>query len=309
MADGSRHSVHYVKNTGAYGAAVATPAWLELRQSGCTLNRKDDQLDSTEATEDRQVIDVASGMQKCEGDVKAQLTYDSYKDLLEACFCGTWTAGKLKAGTTRRDFNILRKFADITDFPYHLYLGTEISKMQFNLKANAVIELTLSMIAREQQILAAAPADSTFTAAPTTRMITSFGSGSLFQEGGNALALVTDLSFTLDNGQDRRPVVCSDKTLQPSIRKSKGSGTLTIYNENGAAAIMNKFLNRTESVLYFTTVDPAGNKYKWTFPRIKYTGATVDTNGDDTETMVLPFTMLKDSVTGTNIQVEEEDAA
>ena len=65
------------------------------------------------------------GNRKVGGDIKGELSYGTFDDLLEAVLCGTWTTDVLKAGTTRRSFTFERYFADITQ--YLRYRGCEIN--------------------------------------------------------------------------------------------------------------------------------------------------------------------------------------
>jgi hypothetical protein len=77
-------------------------------------------------------------------------------------------------------------------------------------------------------------------------------------------------------------------------------GTMSIYYKD--AAIINKFLNETETSLQVTVDNAAGTTpYTFTFPRIKYTGANVPLASPQSRIIELPFVALKDNTAGTNL--------
>ena len=140
----------------------------------------------------------------------------------------------------------------------------------------------------------------TYGAATTTEPMDSF-SGTI-TEGGGAIATVTSIEFSLENGINPLFVVGSDTTLEPSIGKSRLTGTMTAYFQS--AALLNKFINETASTLVFTLFDPAGNEISFELPNIKYNGGQVDVEGEGEVTIPLPFIALYDSTEASNIVIE-----
>jgi hypothetical protein len=105
----------------------------------------------------------------------------------------------------------------------------------------------------------------------------------------------------LDNGLAARYAIGSAETLQPSIGRSNLTGSITAFFED--ATLLEKFLNETESALVFTLLDPAGNSYTVTLPRIKYTGGQPDVSGQGAITLSLPFQAIRDSSEASNIKI------
>lgn len=209
----------------------------------------------------------------------------------------------LKAGVTRRSFSMLRHFGDLLEAanPFHLFTGVELNKFSLTVAANAIVKVVFGTIGKDFGAPAGtAPAGTTYTAANTNAPIDSF-SGSIY-EGGSEIAIVTELSATLENGIEPRFVVGSATTIKPSIGRSNANGQVTAYFED--SALLNKFRNETESSLRFTLGDLAGNALRITFPRIKYNGGQPDTQGQGAITLALPIQLLYDSATGSNILVE-----
>ena len=117
------------------------------------------------------------------------------------------------------------------------------------------------------------------------------------------IAIITELSLTLENGLTPRMVVGSDKTILPQIGRSNLSGSATMYFDNSIQ--LEKFLSETESSMEFELNDGT-NKYVVRIPRITYTGgANPDTSGEGSITLAVPFqALVDDSVEESNIRID-----
>lgn len=307
MADGSRHDVYLGPPEVTYGTCPASPAWTPIRGGKTTLALTKDTLESEENRSDRNVSDVRHGARKCGGDLPLELSYGSYDVILEALLCGTWasdtpTAGtaQLKNGTTRRSFPVLRKFADISDKPYHLYTGVEFDSLSLEVQANKMITGTIKMLGMDMTAGASAPASSTYNSASTTSPLDSF-TGTM-KEGGSTIALVTELKIDVNNNLGVRNVVGSKVTIKPSIKRCSVEGSASVYFEN--MTMMEKFINETESSMEFTLPDAAGNSYTFKLPRVKYLSGQVDVKDDGPLVLPMNFKALLDSNTSATIIIE-----
>jgi hypothetical protein len=312
MANGSRHSMRYVAES-AYGVTPATPAFKPIRHTGTTLGLSKESLQSEELRDDRQISDFRHGAYQVGGDINIELSYGSFDDLLEAVTLGTWevdepSAGidRLKAGVTRRSFTVERYFGDIisADKPFHRYSGVEFNTLSLAINANAMITGSFGVLGRNLALDTVIVAGATYDSPTTTSPLDSF-TGTL-NEAGSPIAVITEISLTLENALEARFVVGSKQTIRPSIGRSNVTGQVTAYFEN--SALLEKFINETESSIVFELPDAAGNKYTFTLPRIKYTGGQPDVDGEGPITLSMPFQALLDSTTGTNIIIDREAA-
>ncbi len=214
----------------------------------------------------------------------------------------TSRTGMLKAGTTRRSFSVMRNFSDLDAgaLPFHKFAGCEFNKLALKLSVNAIVTAVFSLIGQSMATSGTAPASSTYNAPTTAKPLDSF-SGVLL-EAGVAIAVLTELTMSLENGLDARFVVGSAETIRPSIGRSNLTGQTTAYFED--ATLINKFINETESSIVVNLPDLDGNAYRLTLPRIKYNGGQPDTQGQGAITLAMPIQALYDSVTGTNIIIE-----
>lgn len=312
MANGSRHSMRYVAEA-TYGTTPATPAFKPIRHTGTTLGLSKESLQSEELRDDRQIADFRHGAYQVGGDINIELSYGSFDDLLEAVLLGTWAVDgggtgidRLKAGVTRRSFTVERFFGDIlsADKPYHRFTGVEFNTLSLAINANAMITGSFGVLGQSMSTGTAIIAGATYAAATTTSPLDSF-TGTL-SEAGTPIAVITEISLSLENSLEARFVVGSKQSIRPSIGRSNVTGQVTAYFEN--SALLDKFINETESNIEFELPDGAGNKYTFTLPRIKYTGGQPDVDGEGPITLSMPFQALLDATTGTNLIIDRQDA-
>lgn len=305
MADSARHAIYILPET-VYGTTpTGAQTYARVRSTGTTLGLSKDSLISEELRPDRQIVDHQFGIKQVGGDIPMELTKDAQlRDLLEAGFLGAWsgaTPDVLKAGTTRRSFTMLREFQDITGVgKYLLYSGIEVNTVNLTNSANDRTNITFGVLGQSQGASTAdAPATSTLGTPSTDTMMT--GLLGAVSEGGTPSGIITEASFTLENGLEIRPVIGSDLTLNPSIGRSNVSGQVTAYFEDGT--LLNKFINGTSSSLEFECKDADDNAFKFLFPNIRYTGGQPDVSGQGSITLALPFQALYQVAADTQAQV------
>lgn len=210
----------------------------------------------------------------------------------------------ISAGTTRSSYSIVRYFADIltADKPYYIYRGIEFNSIALSIAANKMITGTFSVIGKSQELAEdlTGLGTPTYPPASTTSPLDSF-TGTL-DEGGTTIAVITEISMNLVNGIEPRFVVGSKDGIRPSVARSNLTGQITAYFEN--SALVEKFVNETESSITFSLPDAAGNLQKIRIPRIKYTGGQPDVAGEGPVTLTMPFQALLDTSEATNILFE-----
>lgn len=211
------------------------------------------------------------------------------------------TSTILKAGVERRSFSVLRHFTDIESAgkPFHLYTGVILNNLSLSLTPDAMVTGSFGTVGQRLALSTTAPDGTTYTEAPTTRVFDAF-TGSLL-EGGSPLALITEISLTLENGVAPRFVAFSDETILPQIGQSNLTGSVSLYFED--AAMYEKFINETGSSIVFTLTDLEGNSYKFTLPRISYTGGQPDVSGAGSITLTMPLQAIYDAATDTNVSI------
>lgn len=207
----------------------------------------------------------------------------------------------LKASTTRKSFTMERKFADMSGSKqYHRFTGCEIASMKLSVTPDKIVSLSFGIVGKGLTLDNSIVSGATYSAGQTTVPMNSFNG--TITEGGSAIAIITEIQLTLENGLEPRYIVGSSETIRPAIGRSKCSGQLTAYFED--VTLLEKFLNETESSVSFELFDAAGNSYAFTIPRIKYTGGQPDVKGEGPVTLSLPFQALYSTADVTQLKIE-----
>jgi hypothetical protein len=301
QAQGSRHSVAYVAES-TFGTTPGTPSMLELRNTGATLRVTKDNFVSEEIRNDRQIVDLRHGLVQVAGDINFEMIYGAYDDFLEAALFGTWATNVLKAGVTPKFFSIERAFADVSE--YHLFAGCMVNTMSLNIQPNSIITGSFGIIGKNVTVGSSA-ADASVTAAVAHQPFDGF-SGTI-SEGGSTVDNITSLTIELNNNLNPAFVIGLESTPQILAGRSIVTGTVSAFFES--EALLNKFLNETESSISVFLDGAEGGDLTILIPRIKYTAADVDvTAADDGILINLPFQAMRDSSEATNLKITRTPA-
>ena len=290
IANGAQHSLHYIAES-TYGTTPSTPTWTPFPHTAVSLALSKDAIESEKLRGDRQVEDFRHGNKTVGGDVSAELEYGAFDDILEAVMCGTWSANVLKSGSTRRSFTLERKFADLAVPEFHRYTGVEFNTLSLSIAPNAMVTATFGVVGKDIALATAEIGSSTYSADVGNTPFDSF-TGSI-TEGGGAIATVTALDITVENGLEPLFSVGSQTTNRPSIGKSRVTGSLTTYFES--KTLYEKFINETSSEIVCTLTDVAGKDYLLDIPNIKYNTGQPDVSGEGAVTVSMDFVALYNS--------------
>ena len=302
MADGSNFTPYYIAET-AFGVTPSpidgTPlSWKPLSQNGFTLAQTRQSIEGTNIKSGRFASKPILGGVEHGGDVSTELPYGEYDDFIEAVLGGTWTANVLKAGAIRRSFSIAGFHSDLQGAnQYRLHTGVNINTWNLTVSTDAVVTSTFGCIGKSESFSDLSADD--FEAVGTANPFDSF-SGSV-KEGGVTKGIVTEISFTVDNGMERRPTIMTGTDAsQPSIGLSKVTGNYTVYFES--AAEYEKYLNSTDTSLEFTITNADGS-YTFLMPNVRFTGGQPDVQGPGAITLPLSFEASYDATEDTNLKV------
>ena len=279
-AAGSLQNLNFIEET-VYGTTPATPAFNNFRVLlGSSAELEKNGIVSQEMRSDRNISDFRHGNRIVGGDLPFELSYTTFDDALEAVMCGTWavdTPGvgidQLKNGITRRSFTLEYDYPNLTD-RYERFTGVQFNTFTLEVAPDSMVTGGFGIIGQNQAFDTTIITGATYGAATTTEPFDSF-TGTI-NEGGIAIAVVTGISLSIDNGLEALPVVGSDLTLEPGIGRFNVTGNLTAYFQNDD--LSSKFLTETESSLDFTLQDAAGNTLFFDIPALKFSTASKDRN-------------------------------
>ena len=297
FAQGSRSSLSFIVES-TFGT---TPAgnFQNLPFSTHSLNLTKDRVAGTDIQPDRMPRVDRHGNRQAAGDIVADLRDADYDAFLESAMLSTWSTNVLKVGTTPKFFSIEDYAADIDQA--RVFTGMSVSTMGISLAPNQMVTTTFGMVGKDMTMSATEKTqDAASGAAPFDAYS---GDISIGNVGGAApVAIVTALDFTLNNSYAPTFVIGDDSAPSLEYGRAEVEGTLTAYFED--AALINRFLNETETEIEVSVDDPTGaNSYTFSFPRVKINSADVGVDGPTSRMISMSFVALYDATEGTNLKI------
>lgn len=301
FSSGSRAGLSYVVES-TFGTTPGTPSLIQLPYTTQSLSLTKERVTGTDIQPDRMLRVDRHGNRSAAGDIVADLRKADYDPFLESAFFNTFSSDVLKIGTTPKYFSIEDAATDITQF--RLFTGMAVSSLAVSIRPNQMVTGTFSMVGKDMTI-SGTSVDAVKTAASGNAPFDAYSGALSIGDAGGALsssAIVTGIDFTINNALAPTFVVGSASTPQLEYGMATVEGTITAYFEN--AALINRFLNETETALQVSVDDPTGSSdYTWLFPRVKINGADVPVDNPTSRIVTLPFVALYDTTEATNVKL------
>ncbi len=302
FAQNSRSGLSYVVES-TFGTTPGTPSLIQLPYNSHTLNLTKETLEGNEVQPDRMQRTFRHGNRQTGGDITVDLRMADYDPFFESAFLNSWSTNVLKIGTTPKYFSIEDAVTNITQF--RLFTGMTVSTMAVSIKPNQMVTATFGMVGKNMTI-SGSSVDGTKTASSTNAPFDSYSGALKIADAGGVLAssaIVTGIDFTLSNEFAPTFVVGASTTPELQYGMAKVEGTVTAYFED--AALVNRFLNETETQIEVEVDDPTGgNEYTWLFPRLKFTAADAGVpGGTGAREISLPFRAYYDTSEATILKL------
>jgi hypothetical protein len=306
FAQGSRSGLSYIVES-TFGT---TPAgdFTAIPYNTHSLNLTKERVTGNEIQPDRMLRVDRHGNRQAAGDIAVDLRDGNFDPFLESALQSTWDntpvgPDELKVGTTPKYFSIEDAANDISQ--YRLFTGMAVSSMSVSIAPNQMVTTTFSMVGKDMTI---SGTGKTVNDATIAQPFDSYSGDVAIGDvaSSSASAIVTSIEFSIDNAMAPTFVVGDDATPHLETGMATVEGTFTAYFED--AALINRFINETESELVVSVNDPTdGNEYTFTFPKIKINGADVPVDGQTSRVITLPFVALYDATTETNLMIQRPD--
>ena len=297
FAQGSRSSLSFITES-TFGT---TPAgnFTNLPFSTHSLNLTKDRVAGTDIQADRMARVDRHGNRQVGGDIVVDLRDGDFDVFLESAMLNTWATNVLKVGTTPKFMSIEDYAADIDQA--RVFTGMSVSTMGISLAPNQMVTTTFGMVGKDMTMSATEKTQDAASGAATFDAYS--GDISIGNVGGaSAVAIVTALDFTLNNSYAPTFVIGDDSAPSLEYGRAEVEGTLTAYFED--AALINRFLNETETEIEVSVDDPTGaNSYTFQFPRVKINSADVGVDGPTSRMISMSFVALYDATEGTNLKI------
>ena len=204
-------------------------------------------------------------------------------------------------GTTPKFLTLEDYAADIDQA--RLFTGCSVSTMSVSMAPNQMVSATFGMVGKDMTI------------SGTGKTVAAGGVGEPFDAysgalkvadvdgigAASALSIITSVDFTVTNSFSPTFVVGSDSAPALEFGRAEVEGTVTAYFED--LALVNRFLNETESAIEVSVADPSANTMTFLFPRVKFNAADIPVDGPTSRVVTLPFVALYDDTELTNLKI------
>jgi hypothetical protein len=304
FAQGARTRLSVAAEAG-FGVLPTSPAFATLPYRSHSLDLTKERVQGSDILSDRMQSVDRHGNRAVGGSVEVDLRRGDYDLLLESAFFNTFdTNDNITVGTTPRFLRFEDAALDITQF--RQFSGCLVNTATFSIAPSQMIQATFDIVGRN---MTQTTATQGAPAAPGTFEPFDSFNGSLLEGGigtADGICIVSALTFNIANEVSPAHVIlCEgnrDQAAQMQFGMATVEGTMTVYYED--AALINKFLNETETSLSVTVDDPTGaNGYTFYMPRIKYNGAAVPVANMTSRFIELPFVALKSASAGYNLRL------
>ena len=297
FSQGSRSSLSFV--TEATFGTTPAGSFANLPFSTHSLNLTKDVLTGTDIEADRMPRVNRQGNRQVGGDIVVDLRDGDYDLILESAMLSAFATNILKVGVVPKFFSIEDFAADIDQA--RLFTGMSVSTMAISLAPNQMVTTTFGMVGKDMTI---SGDEKTQVAATGAQPFDAYSGDISIGNVGTpvASAIVTALDFTLNNSYAPTFVIGDDSAPSLEYGRAEVEGTMTAYFED--AALIDRFLNETETAIQVSVDDPTGaNAYTFDFPRVKINSADVGVDGPTSRMVTMSFVALYDSTLETNLQI------
>lgn len=304
FAQGSRSSLSYIQEA-TFGT---TPSgnFTNLPVNTHSLSLTKDRVQGNEIQADRITRVDRHGNRQVGGDVVVDLRMGDYDPLIESAMFSTFASDDtIKVGTTLKSFTMEDAFNDITQF--RLFTGLAVSNMSVSIAPNQMVTTTFSFVGKDNTN---SGSGKTINDPSTNQPFDSYSGAITLNNAGataSTISSITSVDFSIDNGLNPTFVVGSSSTPQLEYGRATVEGTLSAYVED--IALLNRFINETETELEVSVDDPTGsNAYTFLFPRIKLNSGDIPLGGEQSRMISISFVALYDATEESNIVITRSTA-
>jgi hypothetical protein len=298
FAQGSRSRLAFgVEST--FGSAASS--YTNLPFNSHSMNLSKERVAGNEIQPDRMPRVDRHGNKSVSGDVAVDLRDTAYDSLIESAMLSAFSTGVIKVGTTPKFLTLEDYAADIDQA--RLFTGCSVSTMSVSMAPNQMVSATFGMVGKDMTI------------SGTEKTVAAGGVGEPFDAysgalkvadvdgigAASALSIITSVDFTVTNSFSPTFVVGSDSAPALEFGRAEVEGTVTAYFED--LALVNRFLNETESAIEVSVADPSANTMTFLFPRVKFNAADIPVDGPSSRVVTLPFVALYDDTELTNLKI------
>lgn len=298
IASGSDVRVAYVAET-SFGVTPSTPTFKVMRVTSTGLRSEKATATSDEIRQDRNVIDEMLVGRDASARFPFEMSHASFDDMIEAALMGTWASDVVANGTARRSFTFEEtRELGATD-SYSRVRGCMVDTLSLSITAREKITGQIGLMGVQETMATAIVSGATYTAANSEPVMTASAHVGSISVGALS-AKVWSLSFEVNNGLRRRPVVGSLYSEEFGYGMANVTGTLEAYFESNA--LYSAMLNHESVAIAATFGVDANKKYTISLPKAILGNGEIRGANNTSDIMVsIPFRAVLSS--GRSIEI------
>lgn len=271
----------------------------ELRMTGESLKFNITTETSQEIRADRQVSDLIQTGADASGDVNFELSAGTYDELMAAALCNEWVVdgtdpnvATLVNGVRENSYTIEQGFTDIQQYIAHR--GMSVDSMTIEAATEAILTGSFSFMGMDSVRDTATQLPGTPIPPSTTEVMDSVaGFADLIVAGKPYPCGISRVNLTVANNLRSQRALGKLGACAILLGTQQITGELTVYFSDGE--LYDRYIKNQDLSLTWTLSDKAGNSYKFTLPRLKFTDGTVNAGALDQDVeLTLPFQGLVD---------------
>jgi hypothetical protein len=211
----------------------------------------------------------------------------------------------IRNGVTNSSFTLEKEFADVS--AVHSFTGSRVGSLSLSFESQSILTGTIGFNGKGIAVASATLASAT-VAATTNPVMNASGNVGDVWEGSDVAGGICFQSFTIDiSNNNREQAKVGSQTLAGiAAGRCEVTGSMTAYFENNS--MISKFVNDTNSSFRTKVTDSDGNSYLISIPNTKYTAATIEAGGVDSDVVQdLTFGAIVDSGGTYAVQIDALD--
>ncbi len=291
------------KKETAFGV-IPTGTYQELRLTSESLRQETPTVTSEEIRSDRQIGDIIRTGLSVEGDINIELSSTTFDEFFEVALQADTPFGGgpplfIENGVLEQTFTIEKEFTDLTT-EFAVYNGMTVNTMNLNVETGAIITGSFGFIGIKEASGSASVATTT-TAAGTDEVMNAVDDVTAFLEGGVSFD-ITQFSFAINNNVRQRQQVATLGPIGLGCGSLEITGTMRAYFET--KAILDKYLNFTESSIKLSVRDAAAKGYDFEFSKLNFTGGQRVAGGQNQDIIAdMSWTAKRDPASGKTVKI------
>jgi hypothetical protein len=220
----------------------------------------------------------------------------------------TLSTSRIANGVTKKSFTIERAHNDVSQF--FQFTGMVPSKLNLSMASGSILTGSVEFMGKNGNRTNATALPGSPVASQTYEVMNAITGVGQILEGGVALTgtRIKKLDLSIDNSLRGQDAIGERGNANIGLGTVKVTGTMEVYLADGT--MYDKFLNNVRTSLQFVISDNAKNGYAFTIAALKFGDAKVQAGSKDSDCMLsIPFTGLKDTVTGKTIIIDKMGVA